>query len=317
MRKNKIEGVQPFNKFYFRSCYYHQLIAGLSCFGIPYESVIISYFIFPKQYFELEKKVFSEKDLEKILGYRNKKCDLSKKQLLSEIDKNRPMIVGVDCFYFESRPDTYLNAHDPHYVLVYGYDLDNNTLNVLDHSYRNSPEYIEKTIDLDNLLYSNKKLRCEPLKRKKTISILQKKKGDVLDVLSVLQRFEHERFEQAKTDSAFNLESLKSFVLHENSALEEKITKITQYLQEMKNFFINLESITLFTDTREKQIALSVITSAYSNLLSIFWKMENKHDYGFAFRSKETIIRKIDELLNAERFIYDYILEIYKCHTKQ
>ena len=46
MKKYKIEGVQPFNKFSFRSCYYHQLIAALSCFGISFESVLLSSFVF-------------------------------------------------------------------------------------------------------------------------------------------------------------------------------------------------------------------------------------------------------------------------------
>ena len=34
MKKNKIEGVRPFNDLYFRSCYYHQLLAGLNAFNI-------------------------------------------------------------------------------------------------------------------------------------------------------------------------------------------------------------------------------------------------------------------------------------------
>lgn len=317
MQKYKIEGVQPFNKFYFRSCYYHQLIAGLACFGIPYENILMSYFVFPKKNFELEKQMVSEKKLEKILGYRNKKCNLSKKQLLGQIDKNRPMIVGVDCFYFESRPDTYLKMHDPHYVLAYGYDIDNNTLNVVDHNYRNSAEYIEKTINLDNLLYANRQLQCMPLKRRKTISVLQKKKKTDINILSVLQNYECDRFEQAKIDSAYNLEELKNSVFQENSGLEEKSTKITQYLQEMKKFFMNLETMTFFTDTPEKQVTLSVIIGAYSNLLSIFWRMENKHDYTFAYRYKENISNKIDELLKNETLIYDNILEIYKCRIKK
>jgi len=34
MKKNKIEGVKPFNDFFFKSCYHQQLIAGIASFGI-------------------------------------------------------------------------------------------------------------------------------------------------------------------------------------------------------------------------------------------------------------------------------------------
>lgn len=34
MMKNKIDGVKPFNEFLYKSCYYHQLMAALECFGI-------------------------------------------------------------------------------------------------------------------------------------------------------------------------------------------------------------------------------------------------------------------------------------------
>lgn len=317
MKNNKIEGVQPFNRFFFRSCYYHQLIAGLAVFEIPAESILLSCFVVPKKNFETEKIVIPEKTLEKVLGYQNKRCNLSKKQLLHNIDKKRPVIVGVDCFHFESRLDTYQKMHDPHYVLVYGYDLDNGTVNVIDHNYRNSWEYSEKTIAIDNLLYANKMLRYRPLKRKTTMQILKrcgnKKTGDS----SILKQYKSESFQQAKADSEVNLKTLKLMVSQSSTALADKSRSITNYLQEMKNFFSNLNAVTVFNDTRDHSEAFIVIISAYSNLLSIFWRMENKNDYEFAFRNKENIFRKIDELICAERIIYDHISEICKCQSEK
>lgn len=212
MKNNKIEGVQPFNRFFFRSCYYHQLIAGLAAFGIPAESILLSYFVFPRKGFEIEKIVIPEKTLEKVLGYQNKRCNLSKKQLLHNIDKQRPVIVGVDCFHFESRPDTYQKMHDPHYVLVYGYDIDNGTLNVVDHNYRNSWEYSEKIISIGNLLYANKMLRNRPLKRKTTMQILKRCVNKEINDSIILEWYKCDLFQQAKIDSELNLETLKSMV---------------------------------------------------------------------------------------------------------
>ena len=40
MEKNKIEGVKPFNGFFFRSCYWHQLLAGISCLKIDEKYVL-------------------------------------------------------------------------------------------------------------------------------------------------------------------------------------------------------------------------------------------------------------------------------------
>lgn len=317
MKKNKIEGIQPFNRFFFRSCYYHQLIAGLAAFGIPAESILLSYFVLPRKGFEAEKIVIPEKTLEKVLGYQNRKCNLSKKQLLHNIDKQRPIIVGVDCFHFESRLDTYQKLHDPHYVLVYGYDLDNGTVNVVDHNYRNSWEYSEKIISMDNLLNANKMLRHRPLKRKTTMQILKRGANKKIDDSIILKQYKSESFQQAKIDSELNLKTLKLMVSQSSTALADKSRIVTNYLQEMKNFFSNLSDISVFKNTRDHLEKIFIIISSYSNLLSIFWRMENKNDYEFAYRHKENILRKIDELICAEKIIYDYISEICKCQSKR
>ncbi len=316
MRKNKIEGVQPFNKFYLKSCYYHQLVAGLACFGISVEGIVLGSFVFPKKHFEIEKISIPEKTLGKVLGFQNKRCNLSKKQLLCNIDKQRPIIVGVDCFYYESRPDTYQKLHDPHYVLVYGYDLDNGTLNVVDHRYKNSFEYIEKIISLDNLLYANKMFRRRPLKRKKTTNVL-KELNNKQENLAVLSQYNHKLFQQAKEDSAFNLEVLKSLISQNSAALSAESTTITQYLEEMKNLFSNFNVVAAFNNSKDYLEALFTIIGAYSNLLSIFWRMESKNDYGFAFRYKENLLSKIDALIDAENLIYDFFTEICKCQSKK
>ena len=116
MVQNKITGVRPFNEFLFKSCYYHQLIAGLACFGIGYEEFLLSMFVFAKKSFELDTHEVSEKEMEKFLGYRTKICNLTEKGLIRHIDRGRPVILGVDCFYLENRPDTYRQIHNPHFI---------------------------------------------------------------------------------------------------------------------------------------------------------------------------------------------------------
>ena len=102
MKSNKIEGIKPFNKFFFRSCYYHQLIAGLASFGISYEDILMGSFVFSEKNFKTNKCYATEYELEKNLGYKNIRCNMTKNRLIQCIDKKRPVIVGVDCFYYES-----------------------------------------------------------------------------------------------------------------------------------------------------------------------------------------------------------------------
>ncbi len=43
MRKKILKGIEAFNECWFRTCYYHQLIAGLSYYGVPAEYTILNY----------------------------------------------------------------------------------------------------------------------------------------------------------------------------------------------------------------------------------------------------------------------------------
>lgn len=58
MIKNKIEGVKPFNKFWLKSCYYHQLIAGLSALGVDRELFLLNAMVFAKEGFSADEGGF-------------------------------------------------------------------------------------------------------------------------------------------------------------------------------------------------------------------------------------------------------------------
>lgn len=66
MLRNKIEGVKPFNEFWFKSCYYHQLVAGLSCFGITHGDFLVNSMVFIERDFLLDTTgILCEKEFEK------------------------------------------------------------------------------------------------------------------------------------------------------------------------------------------------------------------------------------------------------------
>lgn len=317
MKSNKIEGIKPFNKFFFRSCYYHQLIAGLASFGISYEDILMGSFVFSEKNFKTNKCYATEYELEKNLGYKNIRCNMTKNRLIQCIDKKRPVIVGVDCFYYESRPDTFNKLHEPHHVLVYGYDLEKEIFNVVDPNYRNSYVYVEKTVPMESLLYANKLFRYGFFKRKKTCHLLVKNGAERGGGISFLKQFETEKFEESKEASCTNLNELKLLIGKDEDALKNMQVQISTYLQDIKSFFSNISFIEKFTDTQEKKLCVSELVNGYANLISIFWRMNDKNDFGFAKRNFQHIARKIDGLIEKEAYVYKIIEEGVKCLLKK
>lgn len=311
MKKNKIEGVQPFNDFFYKSCYYHQLIAGLACLGIDKENILINSFVSIKEDFvTINDGLFDEKNLAKYIGYKDIRSYGSRKKFIRWIDKHRPIVTGVDCYYLESRPETYLKRHDPHFVLVYGYDLDKDELNIVDHNYMNSHEYIEKVVSFKNIIIANKMFKRGIQNRKYTCHVLkpirQKKTFDIWDYI------DKKWIDENKLNSKKNLEILLNLILTDLEAIKEKADQITRYLQDLKTYYFILSKAKFFSNDEKKHNDISLLISGYSNLLSLFWKMKAQNNYEYAQRKQESIIRKVEEIKVLESKVYDYLLEVYK-----
>ena len=105
MKKNKISGVRPFNDFFFKNCYYHQLMAGVSCFGIDRDAILLNAFTLIQSNFNVEKEGFlHEEKLEKILGYKRVHCNINKAKFVRCIDKGQPIIMGGGLFLSGKSP---------------------------------------------------------------------------------------------------------------------------------------------------------------------------------------------------------------------
>ena len=308
MLKNKLNGVKPFNEFFFKSCYYHQLLAGISCFGIDKDDIILNAFTTIKRNFNAEKNGFlSDKKLGKLLGYKRKTCNINETKLIKYIDKGFPIIAGVDCYYLESRSDTYLSQHMQHFILVYGYDIGKGEVDIVDHQYQNSYIYNERKISMSNMLWANVMFRKGVFKRKKTCYILKrrKKKG----FFDIWKYINDDIIISNRENSAWNINELKRMITSDSREIKEKINKIVNYLNNLKNFYFRLSHIKYLVNGREPHEKVMALINGYSNILSLFWKVRAYGNFDYFNQKKESILRKLNETEETEKAVYDIILE--------
>jgi hypothetical protein len=309
MIKNKIEGVKPFNKFWLKSCYYHQLIAGLSALGVDRELFLLNAMVFAEEGFSADEGgILGAREFERTAGYRCKSRNISKRALKRRIDKGMPVIVGVDCFYLESRPEMFGIRHELHFLLCYGYDLKTREANVVDHAYRGSYEFREKVISLDNLLYANGMYRKRHPEKWFSCRVLRKAKVQK-GALGLWSQMDLNRLLSSRKSSEKNLGELKRMFLSDLKELQEKSEKITDYLQSMRTSLYCLSETRAFSQSKEKSALLDFLISGYSNLLSLLWKMWRQENFSFAVTRRDGILRKIDSVKETEEKVYDCLWE--------
>lgn len=304
MRENKIQQVKPFNAFLLRSCYYHQLVAALSCFGIGADSVLLNMFTCMHEDFgHEEQNILPEKELCRKLNCRIKRCRLGKHMLCKNIDAGNPIIVGVDCFYLENRAQTYRQRHDPHYILVYGYNLDTDTVNVVDHDYINDNKYREQVISLSNLLLCEKKFR-RIHDRWATCRVVSKRNPAAsLECLRLWQYIPQENVQNSRLASQSNLLTLRKMMGGDADLFRQKTKKAVSYITGMIRFYNVLMYARCF-QSEELTACIGKLLGAYTLLRSVLWKAEARDAYVLPPEQCEKVLRKIDEIDMLEEKIY-------------
>lgn len=311
MRKNKVEGVKPFNDLFFKSCYDHQLLAGIASFGIDKDALLLNTFTNIEEEFEVgEVELLNEKKLEKLLGYKKIHCNVNKRKLIKCIDKGQPIIMGIDAFYLEMRTDVYQIEHVAHFTLVYGYDLDKSETNVIDHRYLNSFDYKEEIVSLDNLLLSNKMFRKGTLNRRLSCYILKRKRN--VEMVNPWYYIDEKLISNNQEKSLKNLKSLRNIASGDLAVAQNNVKKIIDYLKTLKTFYNILAKTQLFVDMHEHQEDAKSLVSAYSNILSLFWKIDAQKNYNLLEKYSTAILRKLDEIQSLEKRLYEFLLEARK-----
>jgi hypothetical protein len=310
MRNNIIKGIKPFNDLYFRSCYYHQLLVGLSAFNIDKDEVLLSFYTLSCDNFKFVELDFNNnKNYQKSLSYKLKAININRNKLVKLIDKGYPLIIGIDCFYLESKEEAYKKLHEPHFILAYGYDLDKDEVNIVEHDYKNDYNYTTKVISLSNLLLANKKFKYIS-KRNKTCRIIMKndyKKSNY----SIWKYLTKEVLENSFKSSKNNLDKLSNMISNNSSMLLDNQKVLSDYLLKMKMNYYLINQTNLFASI-DISNTLDELTNAYSFILSLMWKIGYVKNTKIIEKNKESILRKINEIICLEEKIKEIIIAVPK-----
>ena len=165
----KIDNITPFNAVFYRSCIYNAIFAVMNHFDADELPVFTNDVIFYGTVDDIDStskvKYLGKDPLEKILddsGIKMSDRHIQQhviEEIISSINRQHPVVIGVDCFYESGRKEFYKKSNWPHNILVYGYDNEAQEMIVLEHTGINNLDYHEQRIsylDIDYAYNSNR-----------------------------------------------------------------------------------------------------------------------------------------------------------------
>ena len=196
--------------------------------------------------------------------------------------------------------------------MVYGYDLDNDLVYVVDQDFANDSKYKKKTMPLGNLLLANEGFRRGINCRKYTSRIIScKGRNDDMGHFSVYDFIPAEKILQSKETSKNNLIKLKQLLCKDTDSLLKQIKKISDYIYSLKRYFCTVTKAKFFKDPERSERLLSLI-GAYGLLQAAMWKVNIKNRFDFSQDQIDKLLHNIDEIIALEDNVYAYIAEACK-----
>ncbi len=310
MRKNKLDNIRPFNDFLYRNCYYHQLVSALSCLGIEKDHVFLNSFAIISENFSAEwTQVVPEKDLLYQIGCDVEYAPFTVKTLTRSIDAGFPLIVGFDCYYFSEREDLFMKKHAPHYVSVYGYDLDKDAVTIVETKYINSWIYKETEASLSGLLLAAKRYGQAPLRKKDVCRIFKRNDNFAKRHASFAERYSKESLRNNLEKSSENLTKLKRLFTSDPNGLRKAALSAAEYLQKLKTFYYAISASHLIVTMEQRENIIALI-GAYTCVCGFLCKIQVKNDCAVTPEQAERIGKKIDEICALEKWFYGNISEV-------
>lgn len=291
-----IEGIEPFNELYYRNCFYNSAFPILRLYNksiltFLVNDVIIYHDINTRNCELINIDYKSAQPIESLLISEDLEvktfveCKDINESIVNSIADRKPVIVWIDCFYESIRQDMFQKQHWAHTILIYGYDLEKQAFNIIEHKHRDNLSYEKRILSFEDMERSYKgfienfnaegvhstfyEIGCKDtsIERNKNIDEYRDKffknagiwGNDLLEQFSVLKRF-------IDTYSGIisNEEQLKIYCEELMLATNEIINAKQVEIYKLEQLFgINSEYYLLINNACEKWISIRNVLAKY------------------------------------------------------
>lgn len=311
MQKNRLEGVHMFNgPFWHRSCFYHELMFAVGAFDIDGRELLLEDFIFYGKNFSIKSEIMPRSKLYKSMGFYLQHINVPDVETtVKYIDKGFPLLIGVDTFYYTARDDYYGKHHSPHFVLVYGYDIEKQTFDIIDHEYNNSFVFKEREWDAGDILNASREYADGICLRKHT-SILVKPCAPTGERFVDRIAENPEMLDKSAENFDRDMRALKKI-------MESGENILLKYSKKLSEFFYSAhrkraciaESILGEKSENLKRIAKE-LSEIHAFFRALFLKVEWWKDVRFIDKHKDVLFSKLEELRSGERKLFEEVKKL-------
>lgn len=156
----KAKNIEPFVDVFYKDCFYHAYFPAVQSYGLsirPYLLNTIASYGYSDIQGGLISKDLEQMPLEELVnqyGMHAEKISLATcttDQIGIQLAHKKLVIIPVDCYALSYRTDRYLKNHWQHTLLVYGYNQQAGTFNVLDHEDIHSEVYTSRTVSFKDI----------------------------------------------------------------------------------------------------------------------------------------------------------------------
>ena len=161
-----IKGIEPFNEIFYKNCFYNSAFPVAIYFDIgvmPFltNDILVYNYSNSKTKMKLSTDYIPREPIISIMercGVRMDKCQYGGSitdNIEASIDRGKPVVLWVDCYYASIRRDMYLKRHLEHTWLVYGYNKTKRTFNIIEHIHMENLNYEKQLVSYDELTASH------------------------------------------------------------------------------------------------------------------------------------------------------------------
>jgi len=161
LEKMEISNIEPFSQIRYISCFYSALFPVVKHFKgtfLPY--LISDIYVYANKNKDAPEILLSpmqirdKTELTREMGIFTEAKEVSDnivEDSINAISNNRPVIVMIDSFYEPLRQDVYQKEHIAHALLLFGYDKNEKTFTIFEHSHKDSFFYERSIINFVDL----------------------------------------------------------------------------------------------------------------------------------------------------------------------